>query len=218
MKRKKTDDNSHTIYSEQFKEHYHSTHGAKSESLHIFINAGLQHLLLKSINILEVGFGTGLNALLTFDEAEKSNLTINYTAIEKFPVAIDLIKELNYGNIIGNKYNEIFSQLHTCSWEKEIPIRSHFSITKKLIDLKNYSPPKNYFNLIYFDAFSPETQPELWSQGIFAKLFASLKTGGILTTYSSKGIVKNNLRNAGFTVKRLPGPKGKRHILRAIRE
>lgn len=212
-----TDDSSNTLYSETFKEHYHSTNGAINESMHVFIQSGLHYLTLKFVNILEVGFGTGLNAFLTFVNAQELNIDVNYTTIEQYPVDIEIINKLNYTNLISEENQKKFQLIHACPWNEEIQIASNFKITKELIDLKKYEFPRNYFNLIYFDAFSPETQPELWTQSIFTKLYLSLKKGGILTTYSSKGIVKNNLREAGFSVKRLKGPIGKRHILRATK-
>lgn len=212
-----TDDSSNTLYSETFKEHYHSTNGAINESMHVFIQSGLHYLTLKSVNILEVGFGTGLNAFLTFVNAQELNIDVNYTTIEQYPVDIEIINKLNYTNLISEENQEVFQLIHACPWNEEIQIGSSFKITKELIDLKKYEFPRNYFNLIYFDAFSPETQPELWTQSVFTELYLSLKKRGILTTYSSKGIVKNNLREAGFSVKRLKGPIGKRHILRATK-
>lgn len=214
---KTTKDNSNTLFSEHFNEHYHSTNGAINESIHVFINAGLRYFDQISISILEVGYGTGLNSLLTFIESESSEIQIQYTSLEKFPVDLSTTKKLNFHNEL--KYDKsIFEKMHSSEWNSVIQISKKFKLKKLKIDLLDFIPLENQYDLIYFDAFSPDTQPELWSQDVFKKLYSSLKVNGILTTYSSKGLVKNNLREAGFIVKRLPGPTGKRHMLRAIKE
>jgi tRNA U34 5-methylaminomethyl-2-thiouridine-forming methyltransferase MnmC len=180
----------------------------------VFIEAGLNHCLLNAINIFEVGFGTGLNAILTYIESTKRNLKINYTAIELYPVEIQIIEKLNYHQFLSESHYEKFKLIHNTDWDTEVNIDSNFTLTKIKSDLTNIDIPNNN-DIIYFDAFSPDTQPEMWSSDIFNKIYNSLKSGGFLTTYSSKGLVKNNLRNAGFKVTRLPGPKGKHHMLRA---
>ena len=209
-----TTDGSDTLYSQQFNEHYHSTFGAISESKHIFIKEGLNYRQLKSVNIFEVGFGTGLNAFLSFLESKKQNLTVKYTSIEKYPIDLDIITNLNYPKLLSQKHQNIFYQLHECKWNIEIELSKNFMFKKILFDFNKYEFTEN-FDVIFFDAFAPETQPELWSTENFTKIYNALNNQGILTTYSSKGLVKNNLREAGFIVKRLKGPKGKRHILRA---
>ena len=214
MKIISTTDGSDTLYSAQFNEHYHSTFGAISESKHIFIKEGLNFSQLKSVNIFEVGFGTGLNAFLSFLESEEQNLTVKYTSIEKYPVDTDITKNLNYPELLPQKYQNIFDQLHECEWDTEIELSKNFIFKKVLLDFNQYKFTEN-FDLVFFDAFAPETQPDLWSTKNFTKIYNALNNKGILTTYSSKGLVKNNLREAGFIVKRLKGPTGKRHILRA---
>lgn len=214
MKIRKTDDGSQTIHSEQFNENYHSTFGALSESKHVFIEAGLNYSKLKSISIFEVGFGTGLNAILTYIEGKKRNLKINYTAIELYPVNIKQIGDLNYHQFFQKSDYNKFALMHSTEWNKKVDIASHFTLTKIKSDLTNFNMSGNY-DIIYFDAFSPGTQPEMWSFEIFKKIYDSTNQNGILTTYSSKGLVKNNLRSAGFKITRLPGPKGKHHIIRA---
>lgn len=209
-----TNDGSQTIYSEQFNEHYHSTFGALSESLHVYIEAGLNYSNLKNISIFEVGLGTGLNAILTLIESKKRNIMINYTAIELYPLDIQIIEKLNYHHFLTKQQYNKFRLMHTSDWNKEISIDSTFTLTKIKADLNNYNLPTHY-DIIYYDAFSPDTQPEMWTLETFNKIYNSTKRGGFLTTYSSKGLVKNNLRNAGFKVTRLPGPKGKHHIIRA---
>jgi len=212
-----TTDNSNSLYSDIFKEHYHSTHGAINESKHIYIDSGLIYLKLKTINIFEVGFGTGLNAFLSYIEGKQHRLKINYTSIEKFPINKKTAQKLNYAKILLPKQQDLFMKLHESDWNKKVQIDDTFTLTKIHSDLKDYLFTDD-FDLVYFDAFSPETQPELWSKDIFQKIYDALNRDGILTTYSSKGIVKNNLREAGFNVERLKGPIGKRHILRASKE
>ncbi|RLD49537.1 MAG: SAM-dependent methyltransferase [Bacteroidetes bacterium] len=208
-----TADNSPTLYVPELNEHYHSVNGALQESIHIFINAGLKHIQKEKINILEVGFGTGLNAVLTFSENKKLKKNINYETIEKYPLSADIIEDL-----INNNFTEpeITEQIHKIPWEQEVKISDNFCIKKIKTDLKKYTPEK-LFDLIYFDAFAPEKQPELWTEKIFKKIYDATKQNGILVTYSAKGTVKQALRAAGFSVKRLPGPKGKRHMVQAVK-
>jgi len=207
-------DKSTTLFTKKFDEHYHSTFGAINESMHIFINEGLLYCNLNSINIFEVGFGTGLNAFLTYLQSQKSNLTVNYTSIEKYPIEARTANLLNYAELLSPENKNIFKHLHTCKWNEKIKITESFYLKKVLSDFTIFDLIDKY-DLVYFDAFAPEKQPELWTFDIFKKIYNALNNNAILTTYSSKGIVKNNLREAGFIVKRLKGPKGKRHILRA---
>ncbi len=211
-----TNDGSNSLFSEKFGEQYHSIHGALQESMHVFIEAGLDHCKKKSIKILEIGFGTGLNAILSFQESLARNLTIEYTAIELYPVDLRDIQQLNYFEFLNIESKKAFTYLHQYNWNKNMKLSNHFSIHKIDADFNTYIF-KDQYDLIYFDAFAPEVQPEMWSKENFEKLYHTLNKDGILTTYSSKGLVKNNLREAGFLVKRLPGPKGKRHILRATK-
>jgi tRNA U34 5-methylaminomethyl-2-thiouridine-forming methyltransferase MnmC len=211
----KTKDGSFSLKSKKFKENYHSTFGALNESLHVFIRNGLDLLLYKqSIKILEVGFGTGLNALLAFIWAEKHKIKTSYLGVEKFPVNTDITSKLNYCNMLNCNKN-IFLSLHKAKWDNEIELSNYFTFRKINGDINNFGTSEN-FDIIFFDAFSPETQPEMWSEDVFKKMFDVLNNKGILTTYSSKGIVKQNLRNCGFSVKRLKGPEGKRHMLNAF--
>ncbi len=210
----KTNDGSNTLFSGKFKEHYHSTYGARSESIHVFIETGLNYCQLKSIKIFEVGFGTGLNTILTYIESIKRNLRVEYTAIELFPVSLEIINQLNYTEFLSANQKDVYSKLHTCKWDENVKISSNFTFRKTNSDFNNYVF-SNKYDIIYFDAFAPDKQPKMWSAENFAKIYETLNNQGILTTYSSKGIVKNNLRSAGFKVSRLPGPIGKRHILRA---
>lgn len=209
-----TKDGSDTLYSPQFNEHYHSTFGAINESKHIFIKEGINFRQLKSVNIFEMGFGTGLNVFLAFLEAKERNITVRYTSIEKYPVELETIKKLNYTKLLSTENQNIFNLLHECDWNKGINLNGNFTFKKILNDFNKYQFTEN-FDIVFFDAFAPETQAELWSTENFKKIYTALNNYGIITTYSSKGLVKKNLREAGFIVKRLKGPEGKRHILRA---
>ena len=210
---KYTEDGSTTLYAPEINETYHSIHGAVQESLHIFINAGLKECKEQNINILEVGFGTGLNAFLALIEAEKSNKNIVYTTLEKYPVSEEIVQQLNYTKTYNAQYQEYFAKIHSCEWGKTQKISSHFSINKIQCDFTHYNDLQQY-NVIFFDAFSPEKQPEMWSEKMFEKLYKHCATDAILTTYCAKGAVRRALAAAGFKVERLNGPVGKREILR----
>lgn len=214
-----TADGSHTLFSEIHGAYYHSLNGALTESQHIFINSGFKHLSdkLKQISILEVGLGTGLNAVLTANESLLSGVETFYTAIELYPITEQQIKDLNYSKILNPEVAECWSRIMLTEWNSSVEINQSFRICKVNEDFTKWIPTKS-FNLIYFDAFAPDDQPEMWSVEMFQKLYDSLSSGGILVTYSSKGIVKQALRAAGFKVGRLAGPPGKRHILRAVKE
>jgi tRNA U34 5-methylaminomethyl-2-thiouridine-forming methyltransferase MnmC len=217
---KVTGDGSHTLYIPSLNEHYHSVFGAIQESKHIFIYAGLKALPsdLPVIEILEIGFGTGLNALLTFLEARDSDLTVRYSSVEKWPLTLGMSSLLNFPDQIDTPASkDVFGQLHAATWDEWVEISDYFSLRKILADLIDYQPGKDAFNLIYFDAFGPDVQAEMWTEDVFAKMFSALKPGGILVTYSTKGTVKRNLKGAGFTIEKLPGPPGKREILRAVK-
>lgn len=210
----KTNDGPNTLYSNTFNDQYHSTFGALQESRFIYIQTGLNYCEQNSLKIFEIGFGTGLNAILTFIEGFKKKINIEYHAIELFPIGIETINQLNYFEFLSNDQKSVYKKLHDCKWNKNIKISENFTFRKIKYDFNNYIFNEKY-DLIYFDAFAPEKQPSMWSGENFAKLYNTLNNKGILTTYSCKGIVKNNLRKAGFKVTRLNGPKGKRHILRA---
>ncbi|HET9824625.1 MAG TPA: tRNA (5-methylaminomethyl-2-thiouridine)(34)-methyltransferase MnmD [Chitinophagaceae bacterium] len=200
---------------------YHSVHGALQESRHVFIASGLyasdRFRRSDTLHIFEMGFGTGLNALLILVESERVSQKIYYETVELFPLHLDEVKMLNYCNIMGrNDLEEIFARLHTCEWEKEIEITSNFVLKKIKVDLASFHPTRQ-FDLVFFDAFDPNAQPELWTEKIFKKMFVMLKPGGILTTYSSKGTVRRAMQSAGLTVDKIPGPPGKREIVRATK-
>jgi tRNA U34 5-methylaminomethyl-2-thiouridine-forming methyltransferase MnmC len=215
----KTDDGSHTLYVPRLNEHYHSTYGAVQESRHVFIEAGLKQIISgqSHVKILEVGFGTGLNALLSMIEAEKSGKTLHYNSIEPFPLNHDITRQLNYPELLGAGTTSFFTKMHDVEWNVEHQLTDHFILYKVLNSIDKAVLMDNCFDLVFFDAFGPEVQPELWTEEIFRKIFFSLKKGGILVTYSVKGSVRRALINSGFLVEKIPGPEGKREITRAIK-
>lgn len=216
-----TEDGSHTLYIPSLKEHYHSTFGAIAESRHVFIEAGLRQVLKNNtaeINILEVGFGTGLNALLTILEARRKGYVVNYTGLEAFPLEQQIWRKLNYpGQIRDEKAEEIFHLLHQSNWNTEKEIIPGFFITKVERGLEDFQASGMQYNLIYFDAFAPDVQPELWTDEIFRKISGMTAKDGILVTYSCKGSVRRALKAAGFEVEKIPGPKGKREMVRGVK-
>ena len=212
-----TEDGSHTIAIPELNVTYHSIHGAIQESKHVFIEAGLNYVLNTSpqkLSIMEMGLGTGLNVLLTAIEAEKYDVNIHHTAIEQFPISLDEAKRLNYAKALHHK--DLFQKIHASEWGKDLFLSEHFIIRKENVDLANYLS-SNQVDLVYYDAFAPAAQPELWTKEIFQKLFFLLKPNGVLVTYCSKGDVRRAMIAAGFIVKKLPGPPGKREMLRAIK-
>lgn len=216
MKRKiiTTADGSHTIRIEEWDEQYHSKHGAIAESNHVFIENGLLQLQHSHIKLLEMGFGTGLNALITLQVAKERDLHIQYTAIETFPIRQEEWSVLNYADALdAPELEKDFHKMHLAAWEEEIPITDFFSLTKMNIDMTSFKA-KDEFQLIYFDAFGYRVQPELWTLEIFTNMYRALTAGGILVTYAAKGEVRRTMQRAGFKVERLPGPPGKREMLR----
>lgn len=207
-----TKDGSSSIYLPAFDEHYHSVHGAVQESRHVFLRMGWEPLAEKpeAISILEIGFGTGLNAWLMLQEADRFPAKqIRYRSIEAYPVKEDDAALLNYA-----EDRERFLSLHKASWEKPFAVSPNFTLVKNEIRLEHFNPGEE-FDLVFFDAFAPRVQPELWSAEVFRKMFSLMKKGGRLVTYCSKGEVRRNMIAAGFTVEKLPGPPGKREMLRA---
>ncbi|HSV87062.1 MAG TPA: tRNA (5-methylaminomethyl-2-thiouridine)(34)-methyltransferase MnmD [Bacteroidales bacterium] len=215
-----TDDGSHTYALEGVNKHYHSTFGALQESRHVFIENGLKKVLAvqDSIRILEVGFGTGLNALLSFIEGGTRNAVILYHALEPYPLNAKEYSILNYPQLLEyDKALQVFLSMHEAPWGKETAIAKGFLLKKYLVSLHEAKLPEKFFDLVYYDAFGPDEQPEMWELGMFKKVFTAMRTGGILTTYCSKGGVRRGLRTAGFYVIKLPGPKGKREITHALK-
>jgi len=212
-----TEDGSHTVFSPDFSENYHSLHGALTESRHVFIINGLRILKLQSLRILEVGFGTGLNALLTIHEIAETQQIIHYHAVEAFPLGESIYGQLNYSQGITGAQPNLFMELHTCKWNEDRRLTRNFTLHKTYGLIQDISLEGPY-NLVYFDAFSPERQPGLWTTELFLRIFNSLVSGAIMVTYCAKGQVRRNLQEAGFRTERLPGAPGKREMLRAIKE
>jgi len=235
-----TADGSSTIHIPEWNEQYHSKHGAIQEAYHVFIKYGLHQLChpelvsgsikknqsnvtssavekSQSISILEIGFGTGLNAFITYLEAEKLKLNINYVGVEGYPVASNEIKHLNYlSELKAERKAEVFQNMHDSNWEKPFNLSKNFKLTKQQKMFHDIDDV-NKFNLIYFDAFGARVQPELWTEALFQKMYTALKSKGVLVTYSAKGSVRRAMQSVGFTVERLPGPPGKREMLRATK-
>ena len=213
----KTTDGSYTLYVPDLDETYHSTNGALQESQHVFIEAGLKFSGLKKLTVLEVGFGTGLNALTTFKEAEKSNLNIDFTSLEAYPLSWEEVSQLNYTCLEGyQEYSIPFNEMHSSDWANFTTISPNFSLRKLNLKLQELTF-ENTFDIIYFDAFAPQIQPELWTEEIFTLMYKALKNKGVLVTYSAKGSVKRALKSVGFELQSIPGPPGKREMSRAVK-
>ena len=214
-----TSDGSSSIFSEEVNQYYHSHFGALQESMYIFINKGLCSELLahlEQISILEIGFGTGLNALLTYSKTKELGKKIYYETLELYPLTPQETEQLNYPDILPYaNVKEIFTTIHNTAWNEEDIISEYFTLHKRQISAIHANYTSHKFDLVYFDAFSPEVQPELWTKEVFEPVYNSMKKGGILLTYCTKGSVKNTLRAIGFEIEKLPGPIGKREILRA---
>lgn len=213
----RTADGSATIYLPLLDEHYHSVKGAYTESMHIFINCGLLHAAKDSVRVLEVGFGTGLNASLTAVHCEGK--TVDYFTLERYPLSFEEVENAGYRESLSPGEWEAMEAVHRVAWEKKERINHHFSINKLECDLTdgNYPLPE-HIDVVYFDAFAPEKQPEMWSDDVFRRIFKVMNSGGILTTYCAKGEIRRRLQATGFSVERLAGPPGgKREILRAVK-
>lgn len=210
-----TNDGSHSLLVPELNEQYHSVHGAKQEAEHVFLKMGLEcpsASFGNKINVFEVGFGTGLNALLTADWAERNQRIINYTTVEKYPVSAGEFSLLNYGDLIGNP--ALYSQINNANWESFVEITKAFKLKKLALDLVKDELPIGQ-DVVFFDAFAPNKQPKLWEVEIFKKIFQILKPGGVLVTYCCQGQARRNMLAAGFEVEKVPGPPGKREMLRA---
>jgi len=212
----KTHDGSHTFYSSKLGEYYHSIFGAVNESVHVFINSAFSHHQAKEVSIFEMGFGTGLNVLLTMLRAGEERRKVVYHSIEKFPLSVELVQQLNYPDLFSGEGALWFEAIQSCAWEKDYRITDFFTLRKLRGDLA-YHDFEGRYDIIYFDAFSPDKQPELWSVDIFSRLYDIMNPGGILTTYSSKSLVRRAMESGGFEVEKTPGPPGKREMLRATK-
>ncbi|WP_431136098.1 tRNA (5-methylaminomethyl-2-thiouridine)(34)-methyltransferase MnmD [Psychroserpens mesophilus] len=222
-----TADGSKTIQIEEWNEQYHSVHGAIQEANHVYIKHGLLffnsqsncHFGLDSksdtISILEIGFGTGLNAMLTLLISEQFNLHLDYCGVEAYPVSVEELQQLNYTEAL-QVTNNSFEKLHTSDWETSHEITENFRLTKQQ-KFFNEIDDVNCYDVIYFDAFGARVQPELWTEELFSKMYTALRVNGVLVTYACKGSAKRALRAVGFVIQRLEGPPGKRHMLRAIK-
>ncbi len=213
-----TEDGSHTVLNSSIEETYHSENGAISESQHVFIENGLSLIDKNETNILEIGFGTGLNALLSLQFATEHKKKINYFTLEKYPLGLEFVNKLNYPEQL-NVDREVFKNLHTSRWNKVLKVNEYFIFLKLQANLLSVDFNKiNNIDLVYFDAFSPSKQPEFWTENVFKQIYLAMSPNGLLSTYSSAGMVKRALRNVGFDVKRKPGPKGKFHMLNATKK
>lgn len=208
-------DGSTTIQIKEWDECYHSKHGAIQEAQHVFIKNGLSLFQNKEVSILEIGFGTGLNAFITFLEGRKMNQSIEYVGVEAYPISPEELISMNYVdelNAIDDKAT--FEKMHQCNWEEKMVLSADFTLTKRK-QLFEEIDDLNQYDLIYFDAFGYRVQPELWSTAIFKKMYDALKDNGVLVTYAARGVVKRSMIEVGFTVEKLAGPPGKREMFRA---
>ena len=220
MKREiiKTLDGSTTIHLEEWNESYHSKHGAIQEAKHVFIKNGLSLFESNPVSILEIGFGTGLNAFITFLESEQKQQYINYVGVEAYPIDASEVLAMNYvQELEAENFSEVFKKMHESEWDNEATINSRFSLTKRK-QFFDEIDDLEIFDLIYFDAFGYRVQPELWSTAIFQKMYNSLKPNGVLVTYAARGVVKRSMIEVGFTVEKLTGPPGKREMFRAFKK
>ena len=216
-----TSDGSHSLLSGRYGVSYHSRYGAVQETEHVFLQAALRYYLKQytpaTLSVLEMGFGTGLNAFMTLLEAEARQLPVHFTTIEAYPIQEALADQLNFPEVLqAPAADPWFRRLHRCSWETAEPISPFFTLEKKRTPVQDVQLDGRY-QLVYFDAFAPDAQPELWEAGILQKMFDALQPGGVLTTYCAKGAVKRTLRSVGFTVESLAGPPGKREMTRALK-
>lgn len=213
-----TSDGSSTIHIPDWNEQYHSKHGAIQEAYHVFIKNGLEFISNTRLSVLEMGFGTGLNAFITYLEAKRLGIEVDYTGLEAYPVPEKEVVQLNYvAELDAAKEAGIFEAMHEVSWEETHELASNFCLTKRQQFFQEITD-QHLYDLIYFDAFGARVQPELWTESIFQSMYAALKIDGVLVTYAAKGSVRRAMQAVGFEVERLQGPPGKRHMLRAIKK
>lgn len=214
----KTQDGSDSVHSERFGVSYHSKYGAIQESRHVFLKSGLYTKLqaLDQVSVLETGFGTGLNALLTCLEANAIGKKVSYVALEAYPLPPEKALKLNYPDHLNKESSAIFKELHNCAWESPTWISKNFSFEKRQVPFESFSQ-ENAFDVVYYDAFAPNAQPELWEAPVLGRMYRALKNGGIIVTYCAKGAVKRCLKDIGFEVESLPGPPGKREMTRGVK-
>ena len=220
MERKiiETSDGSKTIHLPELNESYHSIHGAVQEAKHVFLRSGWGKLCASEYKILEIGFGTGLNAALTLIRGMKEVKNVTYTGLEAYPVDIKEIESLGYIKLPSfQPVKEEYKQIHKSKWDETTRINAQFTLLKLKQKLEDFQPCENTYNLIYFDAFAPRVQPQMWTFEVFQKMYSTLSKKGILVTYCAKGEVRRNMLRSGFDVEKIPGPPGKREMLRAIK-
>jgi tRNA U34 5-methylaminomethyl-2-thiouridine-forming methyltransferase MnmC len=220
MKREiiQTSDGSTTIHLPDWNENYHSKHGAIQEAKHVFIKNGLSLFEGRSVSILEIGFGTGLNAFITFLETLNNNQRIDYVGVEAYPISFEEVEQMNYvSELDAETQSEVFKKMHESEWDTNVKISDAFSLTKRK-QFFNEIADVEQFDLIYFDAFGFRVQPELWSTEIFQKMYNALKPDSYLVTYAARGVVKRSMMEVGFTVEKLEGPPGKREMFRAYKK
>lgn len=214
-----TKDGSKTIYMPGIYEHYHSNHGALQEAIHVFIKSGWNQIQTNECNILEIGFGTGLNAIITLIAGQNDNKQINYSGLEAFPVSMEEIALLKYDELeYIAPFSEAYQKMHSVKWNEPVKINEQFTLTKLEQKMEDFIPEKETFNLIYFDAFGPRAQPFMWTTDVLQKMYDALALDGIFVTYCAKGDVRRSLISLGFEVEKIPGPPGKREMLRAVKK
>lgn len=215
-----TADGSHSLLNRSLNETYHSNHGAVQESLHVFIENGLKFYCRShpknDVRIFEVGFGTGLNVLLTLKYNSVCKRKVHYTSIELNPLTADIWTQLNYSD--SDETRKIFASLHEASWEIPVEVASNFILEKVACSLESFSVTQSRFDVVYFDAFAPNKQPEMWTLPVLTKVTSMLSEGGVFVTYCAKGQLKRDLKSLGLVVETLPGPPGKKEMVRAIRQ
>lgn len=214
----KTQDGSNSVFSERFGVSYHSKYGAIQESKHVFLQSGLYPKLqaLDKVSVLEAGLGTGLNALLTGLEAAQTGKPVHYVALEAYPLGQEQADALNYSAQLGSEAGSILQQIHHCEWGAPVYITPYFTFEKRRIAFEAFEQGAA-FDVVYFDAFAPNAQPELWEEAVLGRMYRALKPNGIFVTYCAKGAVKRCLKSLGFEVEALPGPPGKREMTRGVK-
>lgn len=213
-----TADNSKTLLIPELNETYHSTNGALTEAIHVFQNAGIDHADKDTLHIFEMGFGTGLNAILTYKKALNEGLTINYDCIEAYPVTLEQANQMDYldQKLVGEV--NAFQSMHQAENNTTCQLDKNFAFTKTIAKIQDHVLPQNTYDILFFDAFGPKVQEELWKIDILSKLYNSLKSGGFLVTYCAQGAFKRTLKEIGFLVECIPGPPGKREMTRAYKQ
>lgn len=215
-----TDDGSSTLLNLALHETYHSKHGAIQESTHVFIKNGLQFFAEQnhtSVSVFEVGFGTGLNAMLSLAFSEQNKINVDYTSLEPFPIEWEVAMSLNYAAQLNDNNHQCFPRLHQSPWGEKVKISEYFSLCKEKIRLQDFNFPPDQYDVIFFDAFAPSKQPDMWVLPMMKKIVSAVKTGGMVVTYCAKGQVKRDLKSLRMTVESLPGPPGKREMIRAMK-